>query len=317
MGNYNSNYLSFEDRIVAAELDLLLLTEIPEHYFTRKNVIIDHYDEKVCIRTIIIDDKAEIEKPTLVMLHGFASAIALYYPLFAPLFKHYRLVCIDMLGFGASSRVTLPEELYKDSKAIDEYQVSWMETWVNQMTSAGDMPKSFFLHGHSYGGYLSALYAIRNQDRVKALFLNSPIGHEKVPDNYDEIKIRMSCSSNEPDSDFKLDMMKGQWEKRRTAHDLAKILPDSGVQYVAQKLMEDDFDGYPIEHYKRSHHYISTMYSYGTGSDNQKALHASFAYGGFAKYPLTAPDKLGNPDLPFPIAYAVGDRDWVGTDGAD
>lgn len=46
-------------------------------------------------------------------------------------------------------------------------------------------------------------------------------------------------------------------------------------------------------------------------------MHASFKYGCFAVNPLTAPDKLGNPQLPFPIAYCFGDRDWVGGDGAD
>ena len=44
---------------------------------------------------------------------------------------------------------------------------------------------------------------------------------------------------------------------------------------------------------------------------------ASFKYGCFCVNSLATPDKLANPDLPFSIAYAFGDRDWVGSDGAE
>lgn len=53
------------------------------------------------------------------------------------------------------------------------------------------------------------------------------------------------------------------------------------------------------------------------GSDTEKALFVSFKYGGFAKHPLTSTDRLGNSKLPFPIAFAFGDSDWLGSDGAD
>lgn len=136
----------------------------------------------------------------------------LYYALYAPLLEHYRIVGLDQLGFGASSRVSLPEEMTNDSAAMDEYQVTWFEKWVNEMTKAKQLPKQFLLSAHSYGGYLSSLYAIRNQHRVKKLFLNSPIGHEKVPDDYDTMPIRMSSSTTEPDSAMKLDISKAGWE---------------------------------------------------------------------------------------------------------
>lgn len=86
---------------------------------------------------------------------------------------------------------------------------------------------------------------------------------------------------------------------------------------MVQQLIENDYAGYPEDHYKRAHNYLTTLYAHNVGSCNQKAIHASFKYGCFALNPLTAPDKLGNPDLPFPIAYAFGDRDWTGSDGAE
>ena len=189
---------------------MLSLTKIPEEFITRKNVVIQYgedNDETICIRTFIFDDESQIEKPTLVMLHGFSTATVLYYPLYAPLLDHYRIIGIDLLGFGASSRVTLPEEMTKDSEAMDEYQVTWVEKWVAKMTEDNLLPEQFLLSGHSYGGYLSSLFASRNPLRIKALFLNSPIGHEKVPDNYDTVPIRMSSVNNEPASAFKRDFI--------------------------------------------------------------------------------------------------------------
>ena len=97
--------------------------------------------EEVSIRTFIIDDLEDVdewgrkrEKPTLVMVHGYAAAMVQFYTILRPLMYHYRIVGIDQLGFGASSRVTLSEEFTKDLEAIDEFQVSWLEKWVNVMT---------------------------------------------------------------------------------------------------------------------------------------------------------------------------------------
>ena len=56
---------------------------------------------------------------------------------------------------------------------------------------------------------------------------------------------------------------------------------------------------------------------YGESSDNEKALTAAFKYGAYAMHPLTSCDRLGNPDLHFPIAFMFGDRDWTSPEGAD
>ena len=40
-------------------------------------------------------------------------------------------------------------------------------------------------------------------------------------------------------------------------------------------------------------------------------------YFGYARHPLQSVDRLGNPKIDFPIACVYGDRDFVGSDGAD
>ena len=53
------------------------------------------------------------------------------YPMYKGLIEHYRIVAIDMLGFGASSRVTIKEEILTSPSATDSYQLSWLSAWLN------------------------------------------------------------------------------------------------------------------------------------------------------------------------------------------
>ena len=39
-----------------------------------------------------------------------------------------------------------------------------------------------------------------------------------------------------------------------------------------------------------------------------------FAY---AIHNIHGPDRMGNPEIDFPVAFAFGDRDFFGTEGAD
>ena len=42
-----------------------------------------------------------------------------------------------------------------------------------------------------------------------------------------------------------------------------------------------------------------------------------FKFDSYAVHPLQSKDRLGNPDIDFPIAISFGDRDYLGTEGAD
>ena len=73
----------------------------------------------VSIRTVIISDKDEFdehaeEKPTLVLIHGFGAAGAMFFPILKPLLEHFRIVLVDLLGFGGSTRVQLSEATTSD-----------------------------------------------------------------------------------------------------------------------------------------------------------------------------------------------------------
>ena len=98
----------------------------------------------VSVRTIIMSDQGIFKfntgedeqncKPTLLMIHGFGGSAVLMYPVYRYLLEHFRIVAIDMLGFGASSRVTLSEAVLNSASACENYHVSWLSRWLNQMS---------------------------------------------------------------------------------------------------------------------------------------------------------------------------------------
>ena len=132
------------------------------------------------------------------MIHGFGGSACLYYPVLKQLLEHYRIVAIDMLGFRASSRVVIKEEILSSPAATDSYQVSWLSSWLNLMSLNQEMPEKFFIHGHSYGGYLSSLFAVTHPERIAALFLNSTPGAEPEPTEYNPLAVRMSSINTKP-----------------------------------------------------------------------------------------------------------------------
>ena len=87
---------------------------IDPHKITRKYVKFDYpgapEGELMSIRTIILgerdfDTDAISLKPTLVLIHGFAGSGVTMYPIFRALMEHYRLILIDQVGFGGSTRI--------------------------------------------------------------------------------------------------------------------------------------------------------------------------------------------------------------------
>ena len=279
----------------------------------------------VSVRTFILSDQYifsltdqnEVRcKPTLVCMHGFGASACLMYPIYKELMKHFRIVAFDMLGYGASSRVEIAPAILESPSATDNYQTSWLSAWLNEMSLCQDLPEKFYLHGHSYGGYLSALLACNHPERIAALFLNSAIGAEREPEEYDPMQIRISSDHEGPPPQLVSKFWKMQWEANRTPFDLLRLAPNCLVDRLQSNAIDKDWEGYPPRHREVVCRYYNSMFKLGA-SDTEKCLPATFKFGCFPHHCLTEPDRLGNPNLPFPIAFCYGDADWLGTAGAD
>jgi len=101
--------------------------------------------------------------PVIVMLHGFASSSYSFRELFDSLSACFRLLAIDLNGFGLTQRP-------RKSKAyLIENQADLIVEILKRKGIAGVV-----MLGHSYGAAVSAVLAARHPDLVKRVILVSP-----------------------------------------------------------------------------------------------------------------------------------------------
>ena len=132
-------------------------------------------ETKDYMRTISCGDET---KPKLVFVHGYGGSGMIFYKLMKPLKDHFHVITVDIIGMGASSRPVVKLNCVNDA---ENFFVENFEKW----RAAVGLEK-FFLAGHSFGGYVSGLYACKHPERIEKLFLLSPAGVGNYPDyNFD------------------------------------------------------------------------------------------------------------------------------------
>lgn len=119
------------------------------------------------------------EEEHIVLVHGYGAALGLFYNNFDGLTQrsNVNLHALDMLGYGLSSRPKLPSfhgNSLADVNNVEDFFLDSMEKWRQEKKI-----DKFHLIGHSFGGYLSALYALKYPTHVDKLILVSPVGVEK------------------------------------------------------------------------------------------------------------------------------------------
>ena len=101
------------------------------------------------------------------MIHGYGSSGGALAILAKKLSEYFCFITIDIIGMGSSSR---PKD-YDYAKFTPEqsngYFVQYIEKWRQSMGKnflrSGEEKEftDFYLAGHSFGGYLSALYSLK------------------------------------------------------------------------------------------------------------------------------------------------------------
>ena len=98
---------------------------------------------------------------TLVFLHGYGESL-LAWRLLLDRFTHYRLLAIDLPGFGMSDR----------PGAYDfQSYTRWLGGLIREQTRG-----AVVVVGHSMGGQLAAALALEHPDRIVAAVLIAPAG---------------------------------------------------------------------------------------------------------------------------------------------
>lgn len=100
---------------------------------------------------------------TLLLLHGFGESMTTWRALFDPLSATWRVVAIDLPGFGVSEK---PDTSYS-LPAMTERLSRFIDRWIQG---------PLVVVGHSMGGELAAALALARPDRVNLLVLIAPAG---------------------------------------------------------------------------------------------------------------------------------------------
>jgi len=103
--------------------------------------------------------------PTVVLLHGFLASSRYWKNISALASKNYRVVAIDLLGFGESPKPLRNSYRYEDH--INS---------INKTLEKAGVKEPFILMGHSMGAMIALRYATMYKDRVRKLILtNMPV----------------------------------------------------------------------------------------------------------------------------------------------
>lgn len=103
-------------------------------------------------------------KDTIVLLHGWGQNIEMMKPIGDPMSKHYRVVVIDLPGFGLSGEPNSVWTVYDYAKCI------------NKLLKELKVDNPIMI-GHSFGGKISLIYASKYRTK-KLVTFGSPFDKE-------------------------------------------------------------------------------------------------------------------------------------------
>ena len=107
----------------------------------------------------------------LILLHGFGANKDSWNRLAKHLTPHFRVIAIDLPGFGNSFQ-------YMHQHYDVEMQVEWLEEIVVKLNLT-----QFHLAGNSMGGYIAGNYAALNPSKISSLWLINTLGVASAPDS--------------------------------------------------------------------------------------------------------------------------------------
>ncbi|WP_370088904.1 alpha/beta fold hydrolase [Ekhidna sp.] len=149
---------------------------MPNYKYETKKVTI--FDD---IQIAYVDEGAE-EAPVIVMVHGLGGYIKNWYPTIDGLSDAYRCIALDLPGYGQSTLRDFEEEDY-----IDFFARS-LDAFVQKQEL-----NNVILMGHSMGGQVSIVTALKKPNWLSQLILAAPAGFETF--TAEEAKILEQFSS--------------------------------------------------------------------------------------------------------------------------
>ncbi|KAG6390641.1 hypothetical protein SASPL_148379 [Salvia splendens] len=278
------------DHIIAAEKRLLSLLKTP---YVQEQVNIGSgppgsrvrwfrsaSDEPRFINTVTFDAKEGA--PTLVMVHGYGASQGFFFRNFDALAARFRVVAIDQLGWGGSSR---PDFTCKSTEETEAWFIDSFEEWRKAKNLS-----NFVLLGHSFGGYVAAKYALKHPEHVQHLILVGPAGFTSETEHRSEWLTRFRAT-------WKGAILNHLWESNFTPQKIVRTIeehenscpspwgPDLVRKYTSARFGSYSDGSILTEDESR----LLTDYIYHTlaaKASGELCLKYIFSFGAFARKPL-------------------------------
>ncbi|CAM8938397.1 unnamed protein product [Rhodiola kirilowii] len=252
------------------------------------------------INTVTFDSQDEV--PTLVMVHGYGASQGFFFRNFDALAKHFRVIAIDQLGWGGSSR---PDFTCKSTEETEAWFIDSFEEW----RKAKNLTK-FILLGHSFGGYVASKYALKHPEHVLHLILVGSAGFTSDSDAKSERLVQFQ-------STWKGAVIKHLWESNFTPMKLVRGLGPWGPglvhKYTSARFAVNETAG--SGGLTENESKLLTDYVYHTlaaKASGELCLKYIFAFGALAKSPLLHRAS----EWKVPTTFIYGYEDWMNYEGA-
>ncbi|AES73984.1 putative 1-acylglycerol-3-phosphate O-acyltransferase [Medicago truncatula] len=250
------------------------------------------------LNTVTFDSKPD--SPTLVMVHGYAASQGFFFRNFDALASRFRIIAVDQLGWGGSSR---PDFTCKSTEETEAWFIDSFEEWRKAKNLT-----NFILLGHSFGGYVASKYALKHPQHVQHLILVGPAGFTEETDPKTEFVTKFRAT-------WKGAVLNHLWESNFTPQKIVRGLGPWGPNMVrkytsarfgthstGQKLIDEESS-------------LLTDYVYHTlaaKASGELCLKYIFAFGAFARMPLLQSAQ----EWKVPTTFIYGYEDWMNYEGA-
>ncbi|CDW71751.1 UNKNOWN [Stylonychia lemnae] len=257
------------------------------------------------LNTIVVDKTKDHnnEKQTMVILHGYGAAATVFYRVFKGLGENFRLLIVDLYGFGQSTRIKAEKtKLKKNIEASENYFTEPIEQWRQQM----GINEKFILVGHSFGGYVASAYALKYPQNIQKLMLLSPAGFSKFSQQGN------SDALNQNQSGSFINRKLAQsaeyfWNKDISAFDLFRKLGFAFTAKFVDSFLKQNSPDISKEEKKLMKQYLTQIFLFPSSGEYavNQLIHAN---GQTRDCLLTRIEQIRHQ---VPITFVYGDTDWM------
>ncbi|KAG9442914.1 hypothetical protein H6P81_018768 [Aristolochia fimbriata] len=255
-------------------------------------------DEPRFINTVTFDSSEN--SPTLVMVHGYGASQGFFFRNFDALASRFRIMAIDQLGWGGSSR---PDFTCKSTEETEAWFIDSLEEW----RKAKKLDK-FILLGHSFGGYVATKYALKHPEHIQHLILVGPVGFTSETEHRSEWLTKFRAT-------WKGAILNHLWESNFTPQKIVRGLgpwgPDLVNRYVSARFGSHS-TGTTLTEEESKLLQDYTYHTLAAKASGELCLKYIFSFGAFARQPLLHSAS----EWKVPTTFIYGYQDWTNYQGA-